>query len=312
MKIKIKNFVTKVTHSISSSLKNAIAEAPPEVRKIAKRFLIGAFSLLFVIVVVKWGMVKYEERVRAAEIAAGPQVKTAKIIPSPGEHVITLIGETRPYQEATLYAKVSGYLKTVKVDKGDLVKQGQVLAIIESPETDQGYEAAMADNKNKQAIAMRMNTLLNKKLVSQQEADQSRADADVAAARYHTAEILKNYEVLRAPFPGTVTARYADPGSLVQNATNSQSSALPVVTVSTIDHLRVDVFVDQHDAIYVEKDEAIEITLTDRPGFKIEGKVSRVSGELDPRTKMLLTEIDLKNDKHDLVAGSFVQVALRS
>jgi membrane fusion protein (multidrug efflux system) len=132
----------------------------------------------------------------------------------------------------------------------------------------------------------------------------------VANARLHTAEILKSYEILRAPFNGMVTSRFADPGALVQNAMTSQTSALPVVTVSTVDRLRVDVFVDQHDASYVVKDEDIAITLTDRPGFKILGKVSRVSGALDPRTKMLLTEIDLKNDQQQLVAGSFVQVSI--
>ena len=310
MKKVIKDYLEKTWNAIATSLKTAIAEAPPEVRRASKKFLLGALGILVVLILVKWGRVKYEERVRAAEIAAGPQVKTAKIVTSPGEHTINLIGETRPWQEATLYAKVSGYLKAVKVDKGDHVKSGQVLAVIESPETDQGYAGAFAENKNKQAISTRMNTLLAKHLVSQQEADQAQADADVSAARFHTEETLKSYETLRAPFTGTVTARYADPGALVQNAMNSQASSLPVVTVSTIDRLRVDVFVDQHDALYVEKDETVEITLTDRPDLKIQGTVSRVSGELDPRTKMLLTEIDLKNDDHRLVAGSFVQVAL--
>ena len=84
---------------------------------------------------------------------------------------------------------------------------------------------------------------------------------------------------------------------------NSQASALPMVTISTIDQLRVAVFVDQHDAPFVEKDGYVEITQTDHPGFKTQGKISRISGELDPRTKMLLTEIDLPNDRQELVAG---------
>ncbi len=248
---------------------------------------------------------------RAAELAAGPRIHTAKVVPSPGDHVISLVGETRPYQEATLYAKVSGYLKSVKVDKGDVVKQGQVLAVIESPETDQSYEAMLANAKNKQAIDGRIMSLLARQLVSQQEADQAKADADVASAQLHSAEVLKSYETLRAPFNGTITARFADPGALVQNATSSQASALPVVTVSQVDRLRVDVFVDQHDAAYVARDQDVEITLNDQPDFKLSGQVSRVSAELDARTKMLLTEIDITNKKPRIVAGSFVKVALR-
>jgi RND family efflux transporter MFP subunit len=275
------------------------------------KFLIGCFVVLIAIAAYKFYETHEEELARAAELAAGPLIHTAKVLPSPGDHVIELVGETRPYQEATLYAKVSGYLKSVKVDKGDIVKQGQVLAIIESPETDQAYEGALANAKNKQAIDGRIMSLLGRQLVSQQEADQAKADADVASAQLHSAEVLKSYETLRAPFNGTITARYADPGALVQNATSSQASALPVVTVSQIDRLRVDVFVDQHDAAFVARDQDVEITLNDQPDFKLNGHVSRVSGELDARTKMLLTEIDIMNKNPRIVAGSFVKVALR-
>jgi len=308
---KIKNNVGPVVKSVHGSLKKSFEQAPPEAQKFMKRFLLGAVVLIALIGGSKKYFVYREEKIRAAEIEAGPRVKIATVFQSPGEHTITLQGETRPYQEATLYAKVSGYLKTVKVDKGDVVKEGQVLAVIESPETDQGYEAALADFNNKQAIAERMDKLFQKKLVSQQEIDQARADAKVADARLHTAATLKSYEMIRAPFKSTVTSRFADPGALLQNAMNSQSSALPVVTVSVLEKLRVDVFVDQHDAAYIVKDQPIEITFGNQPGNKIQGQVSRVSGELDPRTKMLLTEIDIDNKKRELVAGSFVQVSLQ-
>ena len=211
----------------------------------------------------------------------------------------------------TLYAKVSGYLRDVRVDKGDVVKQGQVLAVIESPETDQEFHAAFADARNKRDIAARTMTLRAKGLVSEQEAEQAQSDADVTAAKLHSQEIQKGYETLRAPFPGTVTARFADTGALVQNATNSQASALPVVTVSQIRQLRVDVFLDQKDAPFVVKDEPVEITMAERPEFKILGQVDRLSNELDPRTKMMLVEIDIPNEDRSLVAGSFVNVALK-
>lgn len=293
------------------SLKKSIEQAPPELRKPAKRILLGAIALFVLISGFKYAMYKREELLRARELAAGPRIRVAKVTRSPGEHETSVIGETRPYQSVTLYAKVSGYLKTVQVDKGDVVKQGQVLAVIESPETDQEYHAAFADARNKRDIAARTMTLRAKGLVSEQEAEQAQSDADVTAARLHSQEIQKGYEILRAPFAGTVTARFADPGALVQNATNSQASALPVVTVAQIRQLRVDVFLDQRDAPFVQKDEPVEITMAERPGFKIEGRVDRLSNELDPRTKMMLTEIDIPNEDRALVAGSFVQVALK-
>ena len=130
------------------------------------------------------------------------------------------------------------------VDKGDKVKKDQLLAVIESPEIDKQYMGALADQKNKKAIAGRMSQLRARDLVSPQEADQAESDYAVAQSKLDSLAVQKSYENLRAPYDGTVTARFADPGALVQNATNSQTSALPVVTVNTIDELRVYVYVD--------------------------------------------------------------------
>jgi membrane fusion protein (multidrug efflux system) len=303
--------VKNVGNNVVNSLRTSIKEAPPELKRPAKKLLICAAVLFVVIASYKFVSYKIEERRRAAELAAGPVIRVSKVTKSPGDHTVNTIGESRPYQSVTLYAKVSGYLRAVKVDKGDVVKQGQILAVIESPETDQEYQAALADAHNKRDIAARTMTLRAKGLVSEQEAEQAQSDADVSAARLRSQETLKGYEVLRAPFPGTVTARFADPGALVQNATSSQASALPVVSVSQIKRLRVDVFVDQRDAPFVQTVQPVEITLPERPGLTLKGQVDRIADELDPRTKMMLIEIDIPNEDKSLVAGSFVNVSLK-
>jgi RND family efflux transporter MFP subunit len=271
--------------------------------------VLGVVILGF-IVGLKYYFNQEDQKKLDAEIAAGPRIHVATVKMSSGARTITLIGETKPFATATLYAKVSGYLKEVQVDKGDVVKQGQTLAVIESPETDQAYQGALADSKNKEGIAKRMRFLLRKKLVSAQEEEQAQSDADVALSKLRSEETEKSYEILKAPFDGTVTARYVDQGALVQNATNSQTSAQPVVVISTINRLRVDIFLDQSDAPFVKKEDPVEITLSERPGFVMKGTVARISGELDSKTKTLLTEIDLNNEKEDVVAGSFVQVSV--
>jgi membrane fusion protein, multidrug efflux system len=296
--------------TISKSLNDAIASANPDLRRRGKTILLTAVILLVAIGGYKFVANFLQRRALEAEAAAGPRVRVAKVQKGLGEHRVTVIGETRPYQSATLYAKVSGYLKTVDVDKGDIVQENQVLAIIESPETDEAYLAALADAKNKRAILARTKILYDKQLVSAQEFDQAQADASVSEAKFRAQHQLKDYEVLRAPFTGTITGRFADPGALVQNASNSESSSLPVVMLSEIKRLRIDVFIDQRDAPYVKKDDPVTITLAERPDYKLEGTVARVTGELDPRTKMLLTEIDIPNDERTLVAGSFVSVSL--
>lgn len=253
----------------------------------------------------------HEEQVRAARLDAGPRVAVITVGEAPRERVITLLGEARPFVSATLYAKVSGYLKELRVDKGDRVQADQVLAVIESPELDHQHQAAVAEATNKRLDAERARTLVKRDMISQQEADTAEAGAQVAEANVRTFASQQSYEILRAPFAGTVVARYADPGALVQNAATSQTSALPVVTVAQTDRLRVYVYPDQRDAHSIRIGDPAEITPPERPELHLRASVTRTSGQLDVRTRTLLTEIDFDNAANVILPGSFVQVSLR-
>jgi len=249
------------------------------------------------------------ETSRLSRVAkSGIEVRTAVVAASPAHRHLDLLGEAKPYASVTLYAKVGGYLKTVRVDVGDHVDRGAVLATIESPETDRALSSANADYQNKEVLSGRIAELLQKKLVSPQEADQARTEAAMAGERLEELKEQQAYETLRAPFPGTVTARYADPGALVQSAATSQTSALPVVTVSETERLRVFVYLDQDDASAARPGTPVLITLTNGADVRIPGKIARVSGELDPKTRKMLAEVELDNRSHLVVAGSFVQV----
>src|SRR5215467_5772752 len=91
----------------------------------------------------------------AEGLAKGPAVQVATIAKGPKERLITLLGDTRAYQVATIYGKVGGYLKNISVDRGDHVKAGQVVAEVESAETDRQYDAAVSDLENKRKNAER-------------------------------------------------------------------------------------------------------------------------------------------------------------
>lgn len=252
-----------------------------------------------------------EEQSRAATMEAGPRVAVVTVDASPRERAISLLGEARPFVSATLYAKVSGYLKEINVDKGDRVKADQLLAVIESPELDHQYQAAVADAKNKRLNADRARTLAKRDMIAQQEADTAGADADVAEANVRTLAAQKSYEVIRAPFSGVVVARYADPGALVQNAATSQTSTLPLVTVAQTNLLRVYVYPDQRDAHFIRVGDPVVITPPERPELHLSASVTRISGQLDTRTRTMLTEIDFNNTSDVILPGSFVQVSLR-
>jgi membrane fusion protein, multidrug efflux system len=251
-----------------------------------------------------------ESRERTDEVAKGPRVRVARAQMSPAVRKLELQGEARPFASATLYAKVSGYLKEMRVDKGDKVKPNQIVAVIEAPEIDRQYEAAVADASYKKANARRAADLAKPGVVSAAEAETQVGVAQVADAQVATLAQQKSYEVLRAPFAGTVTARYADPGALVQAATGAQTGALPLVTISTPERLRVYVYVPQHDAGFVKVGDRALVTLAERADVQIEGQVARRADELDPRTRMMLVEVDVDNRDGRIVAGSFVTVVL--
>lgn len=276
--------------------------------------LAGAAAMILLVILLfvsRSSQAKTEAASRQQAIQAGPRVGVLRATRSPGQRKMQLEGEARPFASVTLYAKVSGYLKQIRVDRGDAVEANQVLAVIESPELDRQYEGALADAQNKQAMAKRTAALVPSGVVSTQESDVARTNAEMAQAAVEALKSQKSYEILRAPFRGTVTARFADPGALVQNATNSQTSALPVLTVSQNDRLRVFVYLDQRAAASVQVGDPVEIRVPERPGLTRAGKVSRLSRELDVKSKTMLAEIDLENSGKEIIPGSFVLVSLQ-
>jgi RND family efflux transporter MFP subunit len=118
------------------------------------------------------------------------------------------------------------------------------------------------------------------------------------------------YRSLYAPYAGVVTGRYVDAGALITNAANNQTSSQPVVTIADPSKLRVSVYVEQVDAIYVRPGIEAEIIDTANPAQRIKATVSRVAGELDPRTRTLLAEVDFDNRSGTFIPGSFVNVSL--
>jgi len=253
-----------------------------------------------------------EAGAREQEIGRGVRVRVAPVKQGSTVRRLTLQGEARPFAEVTLYAKVSGYLHNLRVDKGDRVRAGQLIATIDSPELDQQYQAAVADAKNKRANAKRYTALGPTGMVSSQELDQAQASADVADATQAALATQRGYRIIRAPFDGVVTARFADPGALIQSAANGQSGAIPIVTVSKADRLRVYVYLDQSSAAYVHAGDVAEVRTPERPGFVRKAPVARSAGQLALRTRTMLTEIDVDDADGAIVPGSFVQVTLEA
>ena len=292
----------------SSSSTPAPLSAP--LRVTAALIVIAAIATALVLSSRRSHAVTDESARRVTDAAGGPEVRAVAAVASAPSHHLVLLAEARPFESVTLYAKVSGYLKWIGVDKGDHVKADQVVAIIESPETDAAWSAANADHTQKALTASRLKSLLDKKFASAEETDLAAADEAVARERLESLAQQREFEKLKVPFNGTVTARFADPGALVQNAAASQTSALPVVTVENTDSLRVYAYLDQADAASVHIGLAGVLTMDERADVRIPVKIARTSGELDAKTRKLLAEFDVDNRRGVIVPGSFVHIAI--
>jgi multidrug efflux pump subunit AcrA (membrane-fusion protein) len=149
---------------------------------------------------------------RTQERDVGPRVLVAAATATPAKRSLRLQGEVHPFSNVTLYAKVAGYLGSVRVDKGDHVSAGQIVAHIVSPELTQQLAGARADAVNKRRQAARLQALGKPGVVSAQDVETASSSADVAEATAASLRDQTAYRILRAPFDGTVTERFADPG----------------------------------------------------------------------------------------------------
>ena len=226
--------------------------------------------------------VEADRRARQAE--KGPQVYVTPARTLPGDRELTLPAEVRAFKQSTVYAKVSGYVTEIHVDKGDPVRKGQLLGSLESPELDQQVAAARSDTVIRRRTFERYGQLVSRDYVSRQDYETMRAQYEVSRATLGQALAQQAYKQLRAPFDGVVTARYVDPGALVSAATGGTGSALPLVDVADPRRLRVTVFVEQDAAPFVSVGDPVVIVDYQRPELKIAGQVSRFSQALDPRS----------------------------
>jgi RND family efflux transporter MFP subunit len=164
--------------------------------------------------------------------------------------------------------------------------------------------------ENKRRNDQRARDLMAHAAGSVQAADQADADFRMSVQNVAQLAVMKAYEELHAPFDGTVTARFVDPGALVQNSTTNQTSNQPVLTISDETRLRVDIYVAQRDVPFVHVGDTADVADAANPDNKLQARIARTSEVLDQRTRTLFVELDLDNRDHTLIPGSFAYVTL--
>jgi RND family efflux transporter MFP subunit len=230
---------------------------------------------------------------------------------------LVLPAEVKPLVEAPIYARANGYLKRWLVDIGSVVKEGDLLAEIDTPELDQELAQARAQLAQADAAlalakttAARWTELLKTASVSEQEAAEKQADlqlkqANVDAARANVARLeqLQQFQKVRAPFAGTITVRNTDVGALI-----SAGDTHELFRLAQTGTLRVYVRVPQLAARSVTAGQMAELTVPEIPGRTFSAKVVRTSGAMSADSRTLLVELEVDNARGEILSGTYAQV----
>ncbi len=293
--------------------------APPR-----KALTIVAIALLILIIAGALTLLDHVSHDRAlAKETERETIPTVAVVhpqmEKPDEDLV-LPGSLLAYEESPIYARTSGYLVKWYKDIGSRVKEGDLLAKIDTPEVDQELNQSKAARQQIVAqlelakiSADRWENLRKTDSVSAQEADQQtsgykQAQANLAAAdaNVRRLEQLEGFKEVYAPFSGVLTRRNVDPGALI-NA-GAQANGRELFDLAKIDPLRVYTNVPQLYAPYIKVGAKAYITLQELPGQKFSAKVARTADAIDQSTRTLLTEVDVPNPDGRLLPGSLGEV----
>jgi RND family efflux transporter MFP subunit len=256
-----------------------------------------------------------------AALLSGPMAQAASPIPVQVVHPtkgsvnrwVTLPGNIRAQQEAVLYAKVAGYLKSIAVDKGDSVKSGAILAVLETPELSADLSRYRAESEDARIEYERTQQAIKQApdLVMPVEMDRAKAKYEVAKANLERTQSLLRFNHITAPFSGIVTRRFVDVGAFIPAATSgSTAQSAAIVTLMNFSTVRVQVAVPEAEAPLVSKGQAARLSVEGLPNRNFDGRISRFSYALDEISKTMLVEVDLPNPALELRPGMYATVKL--
>lgn len=258
--------------------------------------------------------------VKLTQQMAIPTVLAVRPEKEPSEVHLTLPGTVEAYTHAAIYSRVDGYVKNWLVDIGAHVKQGQLLAEIETPETDQQLRQtlatvvlARANVGLAQVTAKRYDDLASTNAVSKQEVDTANSDLQARqatlAADQATADRLEQIEGFKeiyAPFDGVITQRLVDIGYLINSGAGTKAQELFEMEQTNV--LRVYVQVPEAYSHLAVPGETASIQLASSPDQKVEGTLVRTAEAINPTSQTILTEVDVPNADGKLYPGGYAQV----
>lgn len=241
----------------------------------------------------------------------------------PLETTLRLPAQLNPYEVVSIFPRITGYVRTLPVDIGTQVKQGETLMELEAPDIEQNevgaheryIKALSAYTLSKDGYKRLLKAAETQGAVSANDLQsaESKMQSDSAMANSEKASwmataSLKNYLTVKAPFDGTITQRNIDPGALV--VVGSKADAKPMLELQQIAKLRLQVDVPESYATQLQNQQKINFTIEALPGQLFQGVISRKANSLDQKFRSEIVQIDVSNGDNALMAGMYAEVIL--
>lgn len=262
---------------------------------------------------------KDEEKTEVADAPA--PVETFALKRGKLSSALQVPGELVAYRDVDIYAKVSGFIKTLSVDVGSDVRQGQLLALAEAPEISAQLSSADSRLKAQQALVIASKANYDRILeashlagaVSKNDVDQAlakrnsdQAQLEAAKSAYREVADQKKYLEIRAPFDGIISARNASTGAYV--GPSGKGSEFPLFVLTEQRRLRLVISVPEAYTGYVNLNDPVNFSVNAFPDRKFTGQVKRQSGALDKRLRSERVEVDVINNDKKLLPGMVAEV----
>jgi membrane fusion protein (multidrug efflux system) len=234
---------------------------------------------------------------------------------------LMLPAEVRPWQEASIFSRVNGYLKSWLVDIGAHVEQDQLLAEIDTPDLDHQLEQARSQATLAQGSSQlakvtndKWQKLWHEGVVSELDADNTatnqettKANADAFAANLRVLEQEVAFKRVTAPFPGVITARNTNVGDLI----TANNTNMEMFHIQQTNPLRIYFRVPQANAPDIRLGQSIDVVFSDL-AKTLQAKVATTSESITPNSRTLLVELHMDNPNNEIQPGSYAQVRLTS
>ncbi|MBF6571497.1 MAG: efflux RND transporter periplasmic adaptor subunit [Candidatus Binataceae bacterium] len=238
-----------------------------------------------------------------------PEVDVVRVVSQKLEATERLPAELAPWEQVAIYPKVQGFVEAIPVDRGSIVRRGQLLVRLSAPELGAQTAQARATLSGDKATYERLRVASRTPgAVSTNELELAQALFKADQAKANSLETLASYLVGVAPFDGIITERNVHPGALVGPPSEPLQSAVPMLRIEQVSHLRLIVPVPEADASAVAEGTKVEFQVSAWPGRYFTGTISRVSHWVDAKTRTMAVEADVFQATPVLDPGMFAEV----